>query len=101
MGKSESGYVQINKYIDTKPMFGDWEVDTLVVFSTWFFLGVIFTKGFLAFSVFFLLGVLSAIAFEKIKKAKTKGFFFHILYMIGAKQPKTLMPSYMRYFVGA
>ncbi|MBT0825375.1 type IV conjugative transfer system protein TraL [Campylobacter sp. IFREMER_LSEM_CL1904] len=101
MGKSESGYVQINKYIDTKPMFGDWEVDVLMVFSVWFALGIIFEKGFLVFSVFFLFGVLNAIAFEKIKKAKTKGYFFHILYMTGIKQPKSLMPSYMRYFVGA
>ncbi|MCR6591885.1 putative sex pilus assembly [Campylobacter insulaenigrae] len=101
MGKSESGYVQINKYIDAKPMFGDWEVDTLAVFSTCFFLGLFFTKNFLSFSVFFLIGVLSSIAFEKIKKSKTKGFFSHILYMIGIKQPKTLIPSHMRYFVGA
>ncbi|WP_187648659.1 type IV conjugative transfer system protein TraL [Nitrosophilus labii] len=95
------GYIHINKYIDTKPMFGNWEIDTLVVFSIFIGIAIMFTKGFIPFSTFFGLGVLTATLYEKIKKSKIKGFFLHILYMLGIRQPKTLPPSYMRIFTGA
>ena len=95
------GYVEINKFIDTKPMFGNWEVDTLMVFSVFVGIAIMFTKGFIPFATFFGTGVLAATLYEKIKKSKIKGFFLHILYMLGIRQPKTLPPSYMRYFIGA
>ena len=90
------GYVEINKFIDTKPMFGNWEVDTLMVFSVFVGIAIMFTKGFIPFATFFGTGVLAATLYAKIK-----GFFLHILYMLGIRQPKTLPPSYMRYFIGA
>ncbi|TLE13543.1 type IV conjugative transfer system protein TraL, partial [Helicobacter apodemus] len=34
------------------------------------------------------------------KKSKVRGFFKHILYMVGIKKTKTFPPSYMRYFLG-
>lgn len=95
------GYIDINKFIDTKPMFGNWEVDTLMVFSVFIGIAIMLTNGFIPFLTFFGAGVLSATLYEKIKKSKIKGFFLHILYMLGIRQPKTLPPSYMRYYVGA
>jgi len=95
------GYVEINKFIDTKPMFGNWEVDTLLVFTVCIGIAIMFTKGFFPFATFFGTGVLAATLYEKIKKSKIKGFFLHILYMLGIRQPKSLPPSYMRYFLGA
>lgn len=101
LAKNQNGYVEINKFIDTKPMFGNWEVDTLMVFCIFFAVAIMFGKGAIAFSVFFMIGVIAAKYYEKLKKSKVKGFFFHLLYMLGLRQPKTLPPSYMRYFLGA
>ncbi|AXL29205.1 type IV conjugative transfer system protein TraL [Campylobacter jejuni] len=101
MAKTENGYVEINKFIDTKPMFGNWEVDTLAIFSIFIAIAIMFARGAIAFGIFFVLGVVTAKYYEKLKKSRVKGFFFHIIYMLGLRQPKTLPPSYMRYFLGA
>lgn len=101
MAKNENGYVTINRFIDTKPMFGNWEIDTLIVFSVFIAIAIMFTKGAIPFATFFLLGILAAKYYEKLKKSRVKGFFFHIIYMLGLRQPKTLPPSYMRHFLGA
>ena len=37
---------------------------------------------------------------SKIRNARIKGFFTHIVYMIGFLKPKSYPPSYMRYFLG-
>lgn len=101
MAKNQNGYVEINKFIDIKHMFGNWEIDTLIVFSAFLVIAILFTKGFVAFSVFFALGVLAAKYYEQLKNSKVKGFFFHIIYMLGLRKPKTLPPSHMRHFLGA
>lgn len=101
MAKTENGYVEINKFIDTKPMFGNWEVDTLAIFSIFIAIAIMFARGAIAFGIFFALGVVAAKYYEKLKKSRVKGFFFHIIYMLGLRQPKTLPPSHMRYFLGA
>lgn len=94
-------YVEINRFIDTKPMFGNWEVDTLMIFSVFTGMAIMLTKGFLPFTTFFGTGLLAAALYEKIKKSKIKGFFLHLLYMLGIRQPQTWPPSYMRYYLGA
>ncbi|EOX1263983.1 hypothetical protein ACPDI4_000486 [Campylobacter upsaliensis] len=40
MAKNQNGYVEINKYIDTKPMFGNWEVDVIIVAISFLAIGV-------------------------------------------------------------
>ena len=90
----------MNKFVDTKPMFGNWEIDTLIVFSVFVAIAILFTKGAIPFAIFFGLGVLAAKLYEKVKKSSVKGFLLHILYMLGIRQPKKLPPSYMRYFTG-
>jgi len=95
------GYIEISKFIDTRPMFGNWEIDTLMIFSLFIGIAIIFGKGLIPFMTFFGLGVMSAIFYEKLKKSKIKGFFLHVLYMLGIREPKTLPPSYMRYYIGA
>ncbi|EAL7290073.1 type IV conjugative transfer system protein TraL, partial [Campylobacter jejuni] len=54
-----------------------------------------------AYGIIITFGVVAAKYYEKLKKSRVKGFFFHIIYMLGLRQPKTLPPSYMRYFLGA
>jgi len=93
-------YVKNYEFLDSKPYFLSWEVDTFIIFSTFFGLALMLTKDFIPFMIFFAAGILSAVTYDKIKNSKVKGFFWHILYTIGLKQPKTLPPSYMRVFVG-
>ncbi|HID0230863.1 TPA: type IV conjugative transfer system protein TraL [Campylobacter jejuni] len=101
MAKTENGYVEINKFIDTKPMFGNWEVDTLAIFCIFIATAIMFAKGLVAYGIIITFGVVAVKYYEKLKKSRVKGFFFHIIYMLGLRQPKTLPPSYMRYFLGA
>lgn len=101
LAKDSNGYVEINKFIDTKPMFGNWEIDTLIVFSAFVAIAILFTKGAISFGIFFVLGIVCSKLYEKLKKSRIKGFFLHLLYMTGIRQPKKMPPSYMRYFVGA
>ena len=96
----EDVYIKNYEFLDSKPYFASWEMDTFIVFSTFFGLALMFANGFLTFAIMVGTGLISATIYDKIKNSKVKGFFWHILYVIGAKQPKTLPPSYMRVFVG-
>ncbi len=101
MAKNENGYVEINRFIDTKPMFGDWEIDVLLAFCICMVATFMLTKGMIAMAIGVALSVAVAKFYEKMKKSKIKGFFFHLLYMLGFRIPKTMPPSYMRHFLGA
>lgn len=101
MSKREDGYATINKYIDTKPMFGNWEVDSFAILILFIGMGAFISPNILPILAFTGIGFIAAKFYEKAKKAKMKGFFFHILYMLGIRMPKTLPPSHMRYFLGA
>jgi conjugal transfer pilus assembly protein TraL len=94
-------YVKNYEFLDSKPMFMSWEIDTFLVFSTFFGFAIMTTNSLLPFSLLVATGATSASLYEKIKNSKVKGFFWHILYTIGLKQPKTLPPSYMKIFYGA
>lgn len=93
-------YIKNYEFIDSKPYFLSWEIDTFIVFATFFGLALMLTKTFLAFTFILTIGIVSAITYDKIKNSKIKGYFWHIVYVIGLKQPKTLPPSYMRIFIG-
>jgi len=96
----EDVYIKNYEFLDSKPYFASWEMDTFIVFSTFFGLALMLTNDLLPFIIMFATGLVSAVVYDKIKNSKAKGFFWHILYVIGIKQPKTLPPSYMRVFVG-
>jgi len=97
----ENGYVKMFKFVDTLPMFMSWEIDSFAIMSIFWGIGIIFSSGFLMSALMFTLGVFIGSMYEKIKNHKIKGFFKHILYMLGLIEPKTLPPSYMRIFKGA
>jgi len=96
----EDGRVKNYEFLDSKPYFASWEMDVFLVFATFFGLALMTTNSFLAFSILVGIGILSAYFYSKIKKAKVKGFFFHIIYMLGIKKPKSLPPSFIRAFFG-
>lgn len=100
MNEIPEGYEKIYKYTDSKPYFLNWEIDIFVLFSIFFGLGLMLASGFLQLVFFVFLGVMSANFYSKIKNSKVKGVFFHYAYMLGIKKTKTLLPSYMRYFIG-
>ena len=97
----EDVYIKNYEFLDSKPYFASWEIDTFIIFSTFFGLALMLTNSFFPFITIFALGLISAAVYDKIKNSKVKGFFWHILYAVGIKQPKILPPSYMRIFVGA
>ena len=100
MAKNQNGYVTINKYIDQKPMVGNWEMDTIVVFFVFCYVGFFFPQSFIASVVIVCLGAFATSMFNKMKNGRVKGFFLHILYMFGLRKSKSLPPSYMRHFIG-
>ena len=94
------GFEKNYKFLDAKPMFLSWEMDTFAIFAGGFGFAILFTNQFLHMAIITGLSILLAAAYEKIKNSSVKGFFWHIAYMIGFKQPQSLLPSYKRYFVG-
>jgi len=94
-------YVKNFKFLDSKPYFASWEMDTFIVFSTFFGFALMLTTSLLPFSIIVGLGILSAWGYNQIKNSRVKGYFWHILYALGIKRTKYLPPSYMRYFLGA
>ncbi len=95
-----NGYISINKFIDQLPMVGNWEMDIIIVFFVFAYIGFFIPESFTATIVILALGMLITSLTNKLKKSKVRGFFKHILYMVGIKKTKTFPPSYMRYFLG-
>lgn len=96
----DNKYVEMNKYIDTMPMFMNWEMDTFIIAVTTAGCAIILSGLFVYLSLFF--GISYLIVNEKIKNTKYKNYLNHILYMIGFRNPKTnrLPKSELRVFVG-
>ena len=96
----DSGYVHINKYIDTLPMVMNWEMDTFIIAVGTAGFAIIFSGLLVYLSLIF--GITYLIINEKIKETKYKNYMIHILYMLGLKSPKTkrLPLSSIRVFLG-
>lgn len=98
---TDSDYVYINKHIDSLPMFLNWEIDVILSFLLCFYSGIIFANSFWGLFMFLLLGIMVGWIYGKIKNSAIKGYFKHIQYMLNFREPKTLIPSYKRRFLGA
>ena len=81
-------------------MVGNWEMDIIVVFFVFAYIGFFIPQSFMATIIILMIGIGITTLINRLKKGKVKGFFFHILYMMGIKKTKTFPPSYMRYFLG-
>lgn len=97
----DSGYVYIHKHIDSLPMFCNWEIDVVAVFVLFFEAGVYLANTLLGTCLFIFVGCVAGWLYSKIKNNSIKGFFNQLIYMIGFRQPKVLIPSYKRRFLGA
>ena len=100
MAINENVYIDINKFTDQLPMVGNWEMDIIVVFFVFAYIGFFIPQSFMATIIILMIGIGITTLINRLKKGKVKGFFFHILYMMGIKKTKTFPPSYMRYFLG-
>jgi len=101
MNTAPEGYEKNYQFTDSKPYFLSWEVDTFMIFAGGFGLALMVTKGFVNFSIIVGSSILLAGFYDKMKNNHTKGYFWHLVYMLGFKKTKTLPPSYMRFFIGA
>ncbi len=93
--------VKINKHIDTKPMFLNWEIDVLLVFFGIFYMGILFTNSFSSLILFVFTGIFVSYLYNKFKSTTIRGISKHIIYMLDIKTPKYLIPSNKRNFIGA
>jgi len=94
----ENQYIYMNKYIDSLPMFLNWEMDVIIIFlggfGTWLVIGGTF--GIICF----LTSLIIAYFKSKLKTTKYKNYFFHLLYSLGFVDTKNLPKSHEKYFVG-
>jgi conjugal transfer pilus assembly protein TraL len=99
MENTESRYVFINKYIEALPFFMMWEADIILVWACFFGLGFMFLTG-IKMLVAVAAGFFFASLYGKHKRKSQKGFFFHIVYALGLRKTKKILPSHARIFHG-
>ncbi|OCR99537.1 hypothetical protein A9K75_06610 [Campylobacter fetus subsp. testudinum] len=93
-------YVYVHKHIDSLPMFLNWEIDVILTFVGSFYIGINFSSKFSNMITFVFIGFILSYLYAKLKSSSIRGYFSHIRYMLNFKQPKTLIPSYQRHFLG-
>lgn len=86
---------RIVRYIDDPISFFFWDIDEVVVFSTFMVMG--FLTDTLSYLI--LVGIIFSICLSKIKQSRAEGFFMHILYWNGFYRMRGCPPSYIREFI--
>jgi conjugal transfer pilus assembly protein TraL len=94
----ENQYVIMHKAVDSLPMVGNWEIDTMFIILSGYIFGAFFIEHAILYCVCGALFL--AFLNEKRKKVAYKGFGRHLLYSLGLYKPKRrLPPSYIRFFL--
>jgi len=94
----ENQYVIMHKSIDSLPMVGNWEVDTMIIILSGYIFGAFVMEHGILYAIIF--AIMIAYLNEKRKKVSYKGFARHLFYSLGLVTPKKrLPPSYMRCFL--
>lgn len=101
MDDSDSGYVFIHKHIDNLPMFCNWDIDVVVIFLLFLEAGIYLANDYIGTIVFIVLGCSLSWGYSKIKSNSIKGFYRQVMYMLGFRHTKHILPSYKRHFLGA
>lgn len=86
---------KICRYIDDPPSFFLWELDEIVIFSMFLFLGIITDL----LTYLFVVGIIFSTIVAKIKKTKSEGFLLHLLYWCGLLKLRGCQPSWKRIFI--
>lgn len=93
-------YIYIHRHIDSLPMFLNWEVDSILIILLTFGVSINFSSNFINMVIFICLGFIVSYLYTKIKNSAIRGYFSHLKYIFNFKEPKTLIPSYQRHFIG-
>lgn len=83
------------KYIDDQPSLFFWDLDEIIILSSFFVIGMLVERLLL----FLAIGIGIRYFLVKLKKEKSEGFLFHILYWWGILSFKKCPPGYVRKFV--
>lgn len=86
---------RIVRYIDDPVSFFFWDLDEVIVFSTFMVMG--FLTDTLTYLI--IIGIILSFGLSKLKQSRSEGFFMHILYWFGFYRLKGCPPSYIREFV--
>ena len=98
---SDDGYTYINKHIDSLPMFCNWSIDVVFIFFIFVEAGIYFASEFYGTCILVLLGAVVSWTYSRTKDNSIKGYFRQLLYRSNFTEPKQLVPSYKRRFLGA
>lgn len=98
---SNDDYIYINKHIDSLPMFCNWTIDVVLIFLIFVEAGIFFPDDFTGTLIIIMVGIFATWFYSKLKNSSTNGYFKQLLYRLNFTEPKTLMPSYKRKFLGA
>lgn len=98
---SDSGYVYINKHIDSLPMFCNWTIDVVFIFLVFFEAGIYFASDFTGTCIFIVLGWIVTWFYSNVKNNSIKGYFKQLIYRSNFVEPTILVPSYQCKFLGA
>lgn len=90
-----SEMTRIARYIDDPVSFFFWDIDEVMVFSTFMVFGIL--TDTLTYQI--IIGVLLAFILSKVKQSRAEGFFMHALYWYGLYRLRGSPPSHIREFV--
>jgi len=85
---------KIHRYIDDPVSFFFWDIDEVVVFSTFIVMGLMTDT----LTYLIVVGMLLSFILSRVKQARAEGFFMHILYWYGIFPLRGCSPSYIRQF---
>jgi conjugal transfer pilus assembly protein TraL len=80
-------------------MVGDWEIDRFLLAVVLITAAYLFPKG-LWIVICETIAIGFCFLYGKYKQGAIRGKGKQLMYLIGLKQPKTLIPNNIRYFVG-
>lgn len=86
---------RIARYIDDPISFFFWDIDEVVVFSTFMVMG--FLTDTLTYLI--IIGIVLSFVLSRVKQSRSEGFFMHVLYWMGFFRLRGCPPSYIREFV--
>lgn len=65
-----NGYKDINKFIDQLPMVGNWEIDIIVVFFIFTYIGFFISQSFIATIIILIVGMGITTLINRLKKER-------------------------------
>lgn len=86
---------RIVRYIDDPVSFFFWDIDEVVVFSTFMVMG--FLTDTLTYLI--LVGIIFSFCLSRFKQSRAEGFFMHVLYWFGFYRLRGCPPSHIREFI--